>query len=177
LFAALFAFVAAIAAIATALFIYFQIQEQRVQLQEQRVEQRAWFGAPHISTSPTGDSRWVRFDYIFKNVGHTPNRGFYINATIKDTLDDSWKELADTMCAVEKEEPYVAVPNEEYILDRMPSLNPGITPEQLNSMKDPSIVGCISYGILSDSKPHVTKFRGVINRDSGKILVYAFGPS
>jgi len=154
----------------TALFTGLAWWVFKGQLDEMRTDQRPWVGAPEIEMTFHGSPRGAVFIYTFKNVGHSPTRGLYIDADFVSGREQ-WYPKANALCERMKKEnvsttvinPFSLIPENKWVVDfsDMPTgkLHPGIDMDSLQkAYPNPYIAGCVIYGSGLDTFIHRTLF-------------------
>jgi hypothetical protein len=145
--------------------------------------QRPWVGAPtEIKTSVAPGGK-VTFIQIFRNVGHTPTKGFYIDGKIISWKTDWYSEVV-MMCKTAIEvvtngnqkriSPFTSIPGNDWPLDvvSMPSLlGKSFTIESLKQIGTPVIIGCVLYGSPFDTIIHKTGYIARIDVDGNNASI------
>jgi len=150
------------------------------------LEQRPWIGAPNIIVTSERDDA-VTFTMIFKNVGHTPTRGLFIDAKFVPWNDLIYSESAN-QCETGKRQDvklfkrHASVPGSDFLLRNTPSdrnfINIPIS--NLKKIDRPGIAGCIVYGSPFDEVRHQTQFVALISINGNNVSVdyiYAVEPN
>jgi hypothetical protein len=145
--------------------------------------QRPWVGAPtEIKTSVAPGGK-VTFIQIFRNVGHAPTKGFYIDGKIISWKTDWYSEVV-MMCKTAIEvvtnsnqkriSPFTSIPGNDWPLDvvSMPSLlGKSFTIESLKQIGTPVIIGCVLYGSPFDTIIHKTGYIARIDVDGNNASI------
>jgi hypothetical protein len=145
-----------------------------------KADQRPWIGGPSEIIATINSNKTVSFRHIFRNIGKSVARNFYIDGKIIEMYprkgDKQWslsQELhricgSSSSLLKETSPEHSALPEQNWVIDliQMPaSVNP-VTFDELNKMEKPVIVGCVVYRSFDDSI-HQTGYYASIHIDIG----------
>lgn len=166
-------------------FAYYAWDEATRGTTAMKDAQRPWVGAPteiKPSVAPGGN---VTFIQIFRNVGRTPTKGFYIDGKIIPGKLEGLNSEVQNMCKTATEAvaksigPFAIIPGGDWYLDvaAMPTSKDRIfTIESLKKMGDPNIIGCVLYGSPFDTIIHKTGYMAridIVGYDARIPFIYA----
>jgi hypothetical protein len=137
-----------------------------------KADQRPWIGSPiEIKTSVASGE--VTFIQIFRNVGRTPTKGFYVDGKIISWKNNDWHSEVVTMCETARKAvtngipDFSSVPGSDWALNvvSMPSLLGETFTIECLKLDKPIIIGCALYGSPLDTIIHKTGYIAQINID------------
>ena len=146
-----------------------QFKIMRSQLDVMEADQRPWVGGPIEIKSITHDDGGVIFTHIYRNVGRTPTKTFYVDGKIIE-YSRTWENVVIQLCesSIERTKAtrFAIIPGGDWPLDMasMPSMleEKPISISNLRKMKEPIIIGCVLYTSYLDNLVHTTGFMAAI---------------
>jgi hypothetical protein len=170
--------IVAIATVFVAVFAWWQWstldgtdKTLKATLEDSRLEQRAWIGAPRIRIEAALGGG-VDFIGSIKNVGHLPTKGLFVDAKIISGTNYNWEDESLALCNSGRVRPekdlsrFSFVPNDDWKFNfrQVPSWGTSaVYVKDLKNLRDPSIAGCILYGTRFDEIMHQLIFVAVID--------------
>lgn len=140
-----------------------RVHERNARLERQlavlRDAQRPWVGAPEIKVEQSADGK-LTFKHSFKNVGHSPTKGLWIDGKIipGESIETELAKLCPDRLPQDNKD-FSLIPENIWPLDlnQMPSGGSPISLENFKLIPAPHIIECILYGSPFDKNIHVTK--------------------
>lgn len=154
-------------------YVGYQTNETlKATLAVQRLDTRAWIGVPEIKAEKISKDS-VKFVFLFKNVGHTPTHGLWIDADIvsKDPIVKMRKLCGDGEKVADTNPDYFlwsSIPDNIFPISNMPSHNFGMVSMD-EVIGDRQIVGCVVYTDRIDNSRHHTGFMAPVSVNDGNV--------